>query len=258
MEPGIPNYKLTQVIFQHRYDHGYRYFDVCGNTLFELVETCPDYVPEAMGPHTGILRHSFLPMAIAFGPADASLTLDGNPFVDSVENFKSDLCKLFPVIERNLKPTRTTRFGIRTYDIFATESVTAAVNYFKKSKFLSTNEEITVLLGKRSVGHGVTFKVEDESGGMRLALGTVKRTDASNITDQISIEDVKSAPQKPNHPSEKDFVAYLKKIRDLKESANFGVQIDIDFFATCPTIGFEEFVDAAFENRKNILSKLPQ
>lgn len=265
---AIDGFSLAQIVCEIRYKQGYRYLDVCGDTLvtIENNENIPGWAVLEAGVVLGRLEHKEKSMMFGFGPDRAHLTQVGEP-LDSAEAYLTHAGILFKTVYEAVRPSQYPRHGIRFWDFRGVSSVEDGIELIDKHSVLKANRPGWDLLERpRMTGRDACLRAEDDSTGLRLSVSVVRRADegkSKTFTDEFSPEETNPPKATPAYKQNKDQrrrrVEELKRLRDLKENPRVVVLVDLDYHEkqldVSDPVGF---IKRGLDERARILPRLFQ
>jgi len=232
-----PKPYFEKIVFELRFASGHRYLDRCGETLIEIEERLPDWVPQEISPSRGSLANLSKNIVFNFN----SYKLDsGQDEPKGTEYFREQTALLTDIVCKTLSLSRFIRIGVRLYFLFPAESMDSAEEMVRQSRFVDISAKLRDTCGSkvRAQKHVVIFESGNE--GRRIEIGAVRREEGRLAPQLLSVE--------PRLLPKGQREALLRKLQETKrygEDPRFALQIDIDNYELEP----ESFNVPAFIER---------
>ncbi len=232
-----PKPYFEKIVFELRYAGGHRYLDRCGETLIEIEQKLPDWVPQEINPSRGSLLNLAKDMAFNFN----SYKLDaGQDAPKATTDFREQTASLTEIVCKSLSLSRFIRIGVRFFFLFPAESMDQAEEMVRQSGFAVISQKLMNVCGStmRAQKHVVIFEKEKE--GRRIEIGGVRREEGKLAPELLGVE--------PRLLPKGQREALLRKLQETKrygEDPRFALQIDVDNYELDP----ESFNVAAFVER---------
>lgn len=253
MPKGQP--KLTQNIFEARYEQGYRYLDRCGDAMIILEGALPGvsddklWMPEEMVPKGARMKCPELDITLVF---DAyRLCVDQNP-VDVGCPFEKICQYAFSTVLSKFDLGKTIRLGNRKRYTVATDSVEQAeLLSIKKAPF--ENWPVSELGGMKPKSCDATSVLQspDNSKGLKFSIAPVFKTQAPLRLDRR----LTVAPHLLKEGQKEALIAQIKRQRQREQDPLAGLEIDIDYWWLKPEEpNIEQFLSDSGEQMQQIIS----
>lgn len=248
-----PKPKLTQNIFEARFEQGYRYLDRCGDAMILLETGLPGitgnavWMPDAMAPIGARMKCPDFDITLLFDAL--RLCVDQNP-VDAECPFEAITKYAFDNVVSKFSIQKTTRFGNRKLYILGTDSIDDA-DAFSLSKapfdnwLVSESDDVH----PRSCSVATTLESEDRSRGVRFSIGSFSRIEAPLAID----ERLRRPPHTLDKGQREALLDQLKRSKQRLEEPVAGLRIDVDCWWLNPE---EKNTDTFFEYSKKTIEKL--
>jgi hypothetical protein len=229
----MPTPKLTQQVFEMRYDRGYRYLDRCGEALLILEDVLPtetqlSWMPDELAPSGARLKCPELDIQISF-----------DSYRLQIDQTVADKPKEFPHICEILAATISARFdlrsivrlGFRRFYMVPTDSVLQAEEMsVKMSPFKDWPMPPPEGFVSAAVEAASVFERDDHSEGIRFAVRPSARIEAPLQIDQRL--------QVPAHlRNEKQNLVLLDQLKrqaQRERSPLAGLLLDVDSYQNRP------------------------
>ncbi len=259
---------LSKVVCEVRYKQGYRYLDVCGQTLVEIEKSMEGWEAREVQVQSGRLENAGVSMEFVFSAANAALTqntrLDDEQvaWIEDDEPFKKHAHVLFSKIIDAVQPTAFTRRGIRFIDLRGVEAVPDGLKLLQQSPILRLGQgQAEKILDRRVVGESIVLRAEDETRGTRIGVGVYRRS-KSVFTEEFSPEDIAQARMRPPHTEGTGQVEkmkdYAKWRHEIQRDPKIAIVVDLDCYERneIPKLEIGEFIAWGYEERKRLLTTL--
>lgn len=163
--------KVPKVIFEARYDEGYRYLDRCGETLVHIKKYSSSWVPGTINPQQGVVVNNKKTLVLTFGNQSMNIStsaeLDALSMEKRIPELATEAETIYKIIVDNLRVPHTTRVGCRCFFVASCDSLEEAQRFVcnaLKSPFLDQLLEIT----KYTVSNAtVNYVLEEPESGLR-------------------------------------------------------------------------------------------
>ena len=239
--------RITQRVFEARYERGYRYLDRCGEALVILEELLPSetgtaWMTEEAVPTGARLKCPDLDLIIIFDTA--RLVVEQQP-ADVPCDFDNIASTVLSTISARFDLRVVTRFGARRFARVATDSIEQAEELAVKWAPFSDwpvqpNEKfVPVDSGARCV-----FENEDRNIGFRFSINSVHEIDAPVGIDKRLLQPPRLLPK----GQRKALLDQLLRKKQRKEASFAGIVIDIDYYAIRPeNVNAKQFLEEAWQ-----------
>ena len=232
-----PKPYFEKIVFELRYAGGHRYLDRCGDTLIEIEERLPDWVPQEINPSRGSLVNLAKNIVFNFN----SYKLDaGQDDPKGTEDFRQQTALITDLVCKSLSVSRFIRIGVRFYFLFPAESMESAEEMVRRSRFVDISPKVLDACGANVRAQKHVFIFEAENEGRRIEIGAVRREEGRLAPQLLSVE--------PRLLPKGQREALLRKLQETKrygEDPRFALQIDVDNYELEP----ESFNVGAFIER---------
>jgi hypothetical protein len=222
--------KLTQAVFEARYDQGYRYLDRCGDVMIILEQALPGvtdnkiWMPEEMLPTGARMKCPDLDLTIVFDTH--RLCIDQSP-VDKECAFEEISRYIWNTLVSKFEIKNATRFGRRKIYILPADSVEGGEKLsVNKAPFHDWLTGVSTDLKPRKCEVSTTLENEDRSKGTRFSIDPVFKLDAPlEIDKRLTV-----APHQLPTGQREALMEQLKRIKQRQEDPVAGLMIDIDYW----------------------------
>jgi len=250
---SIARPKLTQNIFEARYERGYRYLDRCGDAMVILEEALPEisngrvWMPEQMVPVGARIKCPELDIIVAFDTY--RLCVDQNP-VDTECDFVGISEYTHNTIVSKFEIKTINRLGHRQIYAIGTDSIEEAESLTLK-KIPINNWPVKDLDGLTNKARNVKleFANDDNTKGFRFAVKPFFKREAP-----VAIDERLNMP--PHLLKEKQREVLLDQLRRHKRretDPDAGILADIDYWWLNPQ---KVDVGAFVTDAQGIISKI--
>ena len=232
-----PQPYFEKIVFELRYAAGYRYLDRCGETLIEIEERLPGWIPQEIKPSGGQLVNLDKDISFSFDSYRLNASQE-NP--KKTDDFQEQVASLTDIICKNLGLSSYIRIGVRFYFLFPADSIEQAEKLVHQTNFVSISPKLIETFGPsvRAQKHIIIF--EDGNEGRRIEFGGVRREEGKVPPQLLSVE--------PRLLPKGQREALVKKLQETKrygEDPRFALQFDVDNYEREP----ESFNVRAFIER---------
>jgi hypothetical protein len=222
--------KLTQSIFEVRYEHGYRYLDRCGEVMVILEQALPRvtdgkiWMPEDMQPKGARMKCPDLDLTLVFDTN--RLCIDQNP-VDQECQFEEISQYIWGTLASKFEIKTVMRFGRRKIYILPADSVESSEQLsVKKSPFQDWLSDMYDGFKPRKCEASMSLENEDRSKGIRFTVEPVFRLGAPLAIDKR----LNLAPHLLPEGQHEALVEQLKRAKQKQEDPVAGLMVDIDYW----------------------------
>ena len=232
-----PKPYFDRVVFELRYARGHRYLDRCGETLIEIEEKLPGWVPQEISPSRGSLIN--LEKDIQFNFSSYKLDASQNNPKTTVD-FRDQVAPLVDIVCKSLSLSEFIRIGVRFYFLLAAQSMEQAEEMVRSTNFVTLNAKLVENLGPniKAQKHIVIFEHANE--GRRIEFGAVRREEGKLPPELLAVE-----PRLLPKGQREAFARKLEQTKRYGEDPRFALQFDIDNYEREP----ESFNARAFIER---------
>lgn len=232
-----PKPYFEKIVFELRYARGHRYLDRCGETLIEIEEKLPEWVPIEITPSRGSLVNLSKDISFNFNSYKLDASQDDPK---KTAEFVEQVAPLVDIVCKNLSLSEFIRIGVRFYYLLPTDSMENAEKMVQQTNFVNIAQKLIEACGSNITAQKHIVIFENENEGRRIEFGAVRREEG-RIPPQLISADPKVLPKGQRE-------ALLKKLQETKryaEDPRFALQLDIDNFEREP----ESFNVRAFIER---------
>lgn len=220
--------KLTQNIFEARFDQGYRYLDRCGDAMILLEKGLPGitddkvWMPEEMAPRGARIKCPALDVTLHF---DAHrLCVDQNP-VDVECPFDAISEYAFDTVVSKFAIQKITRLGNRVLHVLPSDSVEEAdMLSLKKAPFANWLVSESNNIKPRSCNVATVLESEDRSKGVRFSISPTFTVEAPLQLD----ERLRKPPHTLPTGQREALLDQLRRRKQRSEAPVAGLLIDVD------------------------------
>jgi len=246
--------KLTQNVFEARYEQGYRYLDRCGDVMIILEQALPAisnnkiWMPEEIAPKGARMKCPKLEITLVF---DAyKVCIDQNPaytpcpFENISKYIFATLCSKFEI-------GKTTRFGNRKRYVIATDSIEQAEALaVKKAPFDSWPVSEFEDMKPRSCEVTNVFENADRSKGVRFSVAPIFKIEAPLRLDKR----LTMPPHLLKEGQREALINQIKLQKQREEKPLAGLQIDVDYWYLNPEkVSVEAFLGISQANINKLI-----
>ena len=222
--------KLTQSVFEARYDLGYRYLDRCGDVMVILEQALPKvsdnkiWMPEEMRPQGARMKCPDIDLTIEFDTY--RMCVDQNPFgkecaFESISNY------IWNTLVSKFEIKGATRFGRRKMYVLPADSVDGSEKLsVSKAPFSDWLTGVSPDLKPRNCEVSTTLENEDRSEGVLFSIRPIFKLDAPLAIDKR----LTMPPHLLPTGQREALVEQLKRIKQRQEDPVAGLMIDIDYW----------------------------
>jgi hypothetical protein len=221
-----PKPYFDRVVFELRYAKGHRYLDRCGETLIEIEEKLPGWVPQEISPSRGSLINLDKDISFTFSSykLDAS---QNNP--KATVDFREQLAPVVDIICKCLDLSQFIRIGVRFHFLLAAHSMEQAEEMVRQTDFVTLNPKLVDAFGPniKAQKHIVIF--EHENVGRRIEFGAVRREEGKLPLELLAVE-----PRLLPKGQREILARKLEHTKRYGEDPRFALQFDIDNYEREP------------------------
>ena len=242
---------LRQIAFELKFRYGYRYLDVCGDTINHIVRNYPEWIVKGsnISPQNAPLVSLKNGCSFNFSSEKLDLSLQkpiGEKPLDekNVEEFVEQTNLLSSIAIDKLEVGVFTRIGVRVWHTFQCQNKEEAEEWLLK---LGVSEIKISRLGIEKANIeavGLNLIVEGEDRKFRIALNGVESQQQYDLGDlTLSIREAAL------HKRQKELLQAESLMRQrMRENPQYAALIDVDTFIDDP-ISFEpkSFIESSME-----------
>lgn len=253
--------QLIKIVFEARYEKGYKYMDRCGQTLIDIEEADKSWVPTTVNPQDGQMINLSTAMTLEFNPyklvalMDSELISKMNGKMD-IDVFIAGLQIVFSKITQNLGVEDFIRFGCRAMYMIPTEDLHAAEEYIINAGWVKPTDSFLDLLSDyrnddTEVFWSYTLRMESPQPGKESAtvhIGSVTRTEGRLPSDYLQAN-----PRNLSKNQREVLREKIKETKKYKENPRYGVLVDIDqYIHDVQEIDISSFVKKAVKRGEEL------
>lgn len=221
-----PHPHLNKVMFELRYAHGYRYLDRCGETILEIEQRAPGWIPREISPSGGGLVN--LEKDIVFTFSSYKLDAGQDDPVDS-RDFREQIGLLSDMVCKILGISTYIRIGVRFIFLYPAASMEEAEELVRRSKVAIPDSKLMEIFGDSPHAQKHIFIFEKGRAGRRVEIGGLRREEGKLPPELLSVE--------PKNLPKGQREALAKKLLETKRYSadpRFSLQVDVDNYEYDP------------------------
>lgn len=222
----FPKPYFEKVVFEVRYAKGHRYLDRCGETLIEIEEEFPEWIPQEISPSKGSLVHLARNINLNFN----SYKLDASQEdPKSTSELIEQVSPIVDIVCKNFGLSQFIRLGVRFFFLFPATSMEQAEEYVRKANLVSINPKLIEACGPNITAQKHVIIFESGNEGRRIEFNAVRREEA-RLPPQLLAAEPKVLPRGQRE-------ALIKKLQESKrygEDPRFAMQVDVDNYEREP------------------------
>lgn len=160
---------LQKIVFEARYNQGYRYLDRCGETMIELENKAKGWIAGEAVPISGQMANDAENMFFTFNSSKLDIS-QHYADISNYKNFIDYLYKFFDITRKNLGLKEYSRFGLRYWFLYPVDSAETGRKLLQKSHIFRENKEVEDIFGKKVKDKSAVVVLEEEGKGIRISL----------------------------------------------------------------------------------------
>ena len=240
---------LRQLIFEARYERGYRYLDRCGDIMLILEALLTDqtgclWMAGEASPASAHLKSPDLDMTLTFGPS--RMILDRNPVTDVNCDFAALADDILATLKARLDLRELNRLGSRRVKLVPTDSIDEAQQLSLRlcpvSEWRTTGSSSLV---PREFEYTGNFETPDRMKGVRIIVKPF-----AAITTELKVDErLRLLPHHLPEGQRSALVEQLKRAKQRWKDPEAGVVVDIDYYWMWPSesTSIRDFLNEANE-----------
>jgi hypothetical protein len=176
--------KVAQLVFEARFDEGYRYLDKCGELLVRIRRHSARWVPTTPNPQLAALSNEEHKLILNVNTEHMVLAtaeeLPSSAANKTIEIFGSEAEILYRMAAEALSVPNTTRVGLRCRILAGADSLEEANRFMCRLPGSALREEVLQYTHFQLRNTSVSYTLEDPESGLRrsLNLSSVARVEA--------------------------------------------------------------------------------
>jgi hypothetical protein len=218
-----------QAILEIRYLKGYRYLDRCGETLIEIEEKLPNWVPSEISPTRGVLVDMDNNLTLSFDCAAFNIKQEDR---EGTERLAENAKALIKIVFSNFGISNLNRIGARFIYRRAVTSIEEGENLIRKMELVSVSGRLTSIVPRKLTRQNHTLTFEENNVGYRLILKTVER-----IRGEFPPELLKISPHMLPKNQREQLLRKMQSESTYRNDPRFAVYLDMDAYHIDPPEG---------------------
>ncbi len=178
--------KILRVVFEARYDEGYRYLDRCGETIVRIRKDDPSWLIGPIDPQRGVLTNLERKLTLNMGNESLLVaTTDESDSIamgEKIQELAREGDTLYKIIVASLNVPNTTRVGLRCQFLAQADTLEEA-NLFVSRALISPFRDDLLSYTKFDIRNAsMAYVLEDPESGLRrrIELSAVARVQAGS------------------------------------------------------------------------------
>jgi hypothetical protein len=163
--------KTLRVLFEARYDEGYRYLDRCGQTLVSIRKHSLSWVPGPIDPQRSVIGNAEHDLTLNMN--SDSLLVANNAEMDAstadkkVEILAKEAEALYKIITESLSVPNTTRVGLRCQFLAPADALEEAYRFLCKVPASPLRDDLLAFTKCHLRNSSMALTLEDPDSGVR-------------------------------------------------------------------------------------------
>lgn len=222
----LPKPHFEKLAFELRYAKGHRYLDRCGETLIEIEEKLPKWIPQEINPSGGLLANLEKDISFSFDSYRLAATQE-NPITTT--DFQEYVTPLVDIVCKSLGLSEFIRIGVRFYFLFPAESTERAEQMVRQTKFVNITSDMVQTCGPNITAQSHVVVFENGNEGRRIEIGGVRREHGKLAPKLLTVQ--------PRFLPKGQREALLRKTQETKrheEDPRFAMLLDVDNYEQEP------------------------
>jgi hypothetical protein len=163
--------KILQVVFEVRYDEGYRYLDRCGETLVRIRKYNPSWIPGSTDPQRSVVTNHEQQLALNIGNESLIVTtieeLDSTGMGKKIEVLSKEAESLYKIIVESLNVPNTVRVGLRCRFIAPADTLEEANRFITRAASSPMLDALRTYTKFEPRSASMLYVLEDPESGLR-------------------------------------------------------------------------------------------
>jgi hypothetical protein len=178
--------KILRVIFEARYDEGYRYLDRCGETLVRIRKHDPSWVIGAIDPQRGVITSLDRKLTLNMGNESMLVAttdeFDSIAMGEKIEELGREADTLYKIIVASLNVPNTTRVGLRCQFLAQADTLEEANQFISRALVSPLRDDLLGYTKFDVRNASMSYVLEDPESGLRrrIELLAVARVQAGS------------------------------------------------------------------------------
>jgi hypothetical protein len=227
---------FEKLVFELRYAKGHLYLDRCGETLIQIEQKLPQWIPQEINPSGGLLANLDKDISFRFDSYRLGATQE-NP--KTTTDFQEHVAPLIDIVCKNLLLSEFIRIGVRFFFLFPATSTEHAEEMVRQLNFFNISPNLKETCGPTITVQRHIVIFENENEGRRVEIGGVRREHGKLASKLLEVE--------PRLLPKGQREALSRRIQDTKrheEDPRFAMQLDIDNYERQPeSFNFRAFIE---------------
>jgi hypothetical protein len=178
--------KILRVVFEARYDEGYRYLDRCGETIVRIRKHNPSWIIGPIDPQRGVITNLERQLTLNMGNENMVVAtideLDPIAMGEKIEVLSLESETLYKIIVGSLNVPNTTRVGLRCQFLARADTLEEANQFISRASASPLRDDLVAYTKFDIRSASLAYVLEDPESGLRrrIEVSAVARVQAGS------------------------------------------------------------------------------